>query len=228
MFAIFGEIVFEVLTSPNGFESSRTWDYAEHRVVEDRPKLQWISNALESLELDFRFHISFTDPAIQLDALAAAADDHNARPLVFGNGQHRGYFVVTGIRTTSRQMSADGRLIATTVRTRLREWAVESEIGSNANPIALFPLIGVVAASPGAETSSIAYAGANGLGAALRTPATTYVSVPIAAPGVSPLLNIPAVAGLPTVHLTVGDVAPSTIVRAPRSGMITDLRAGHH
>ncbi len=47
MFALFGEIVFELLTSPDGIESLRSWDYAEHRVVEDRPKLQWIADDLE-------------------------------------------------------------------------------------------------------------------------------------------------------------------------------------
>jgi phage protein U len=108
MFAVFGEILFEVLSSPSGFESSRSWDYAEHRVVKDRPKLQWIANALESLELDFHFHASFTDPSAQLDALTAAADDHNERPLVFGNGVHRGYFIVLAMRSTSGRWARTG------------------------------------------------------------------------------------------------------------------------
>jgi hypothetical protein len=38
------------------------------------------------------FHISFTDPAAQLAALLAAADDHQARALVLGNGVFRGFF----------------------------------------------------------------------------------------------------------------------------------------
>jgi phage protein U len=216
MFAVFGEILFQVLTSPNGFESARSWDYAEHRVVEDRPKLQWIANALETLELDFHFHASFTDPTAQLEALTAAADDHNARPLVFGNGTHRGYFIVLGIRTTSTQMSSDGLLIALTTRVSLKEWAFEAEISSAANPVASFPLLGMVAAPPGVETSPIVNAGASGLGTALSTPVTNYAPPQIAAPGVSPLLKLPSTPGVPTIHLTVGDVTPSRIVRAPR------------
>jgi phage protein U len=216
MFAVFGEILFEVLSSPSGFESSRSWDYAEHRVVEDRPKLQWLAKALESLEIDFHFHASFTDPSAQLDALTAAAEDHNARPLVFGNGVHRGYFIVLAIRTTSSQMSADGRLIAITMRVSLKEWAFEAEISSTTTPLASFPLIGIVAAPPGTKTSSITNAGAGGLGAALSTPASNYLPPSIASPGVSPLLNIPGIASVPTIHLNVGDVAPSVIVRAPR------------
>jgi phage protein U len=139
MFAILGEIVFELLGSPDAFDSIRTWDYAEHHVVEDRPKLQWLVVNLETIELDFHFHTSFTDPAAQAAALIAAAGDHNARALVFGNGVHRGYFIVTSIRTTAQQMSASGDLIAITVRAGLKEWALASEINALASPVAWFP-----------------------------------------------------------------------------------------
>jgi Phage P2 GpU len=86
MFALFGEISFEVIGSPEVFESSRRFDYAEHRVVEDRPRLQWLAADLESITLAMLFHISFTDPAAQLAALLSAAYDHQARALVLGNG----------------------------------------------------------------------------------------------------------------------------------------------
>ena len=214
MFAVLGDIVFELLNSPDGFESSRSWDYAEHRVVQDRPKLQWIANNLEIIELDFQFHSSFTDPSTQLAALLAAGDDHYARPLVFGNGVHRGYFIVTSIRTSARQMSADGRLIAITVKAVLREWALESELDANSSPLAVFPLIGIVAAPPGTDTSSIAFIPGTGVSSEIGAPSAGYVAPAIASPGVSPLLSIPEVAGLPTPYLTVSDVAPSAIVRA--------------
>jgi hypothetical protein len=47
-----------------------------------------------------------------------------------------------------------------------------------------------------------------------NAPTTPYVPPSLASPGVSPLLNIPSVDGLPTPQLTFGDVAPSAIVRA--------------
>jgi len=215
MFAVFGEIVFEVLTSPYEFESTRSWDYAEHRVVENRPALQWIADDLEILELSFHFHIAFTDPSLQLNALMVAANDHAARPLVFGNGLHRGYFILTSLRTSSRQMSADGSLLAITVRVVLKEWAEGFQTISTANPVALFPLIGIVAAPAGTSTGSLIYSSAAGQGDLSSPPATAYVPTPVAWPGVSPLLNIPGVAGLPTPHLSVGDVNPSAIVRSP-------------
>jgi phage protein U len=214
MFALFGEIVFAVLDSPDAFESSRTWNYAEHQVVEGRPTLQWLAAGLETIELDFHFHVSFTDPSLQAAALIAAAEDHNARALVFGNGVYRGYFVVTSIRATAQQMSANGNLIALTVRVTLKERVLGPEIlGSVA---AWFPLLGVVAAPPGVATGSIAYPGGSGVGASVGAPRDTFVGPSISAPGVSPLLNLPGVAGLTAPRLTVADVPASTIVRASR------------
>jgi phage protein U len=216
MFAVFGEISLEVLGSPDEFESNRSWDYAEHRVVESRPTLQWIADDLEVIELNFHFHISFSDPTAQMNALVAAANDHAARPLVFGNGSHRGYFILTSLRTSSRQMSATGALLAITVRAVLKEWAEGFSSISTANPVALFPLIGVVAAPAGSSTGSLTFTGAANQGNLSSPPSTEYVPTPIASPGVSPLLSIPGVVGLPTPHLTVGDIDPSTIVRAAR------------
>ncbi|HEY1851576.1 MAG TPA: phage tail protein [Candidatus Binataceae bacterium] len=213
MFGVFGEIVFDLLGSPEGFQSTLSWDYAEHRVVEDRPKLQWIADGLETIELDFHFHASFTNPSSQVEALIAAANDHNARPLIFGNGSHRGYFVVTSLRTSSQVMAADGSLISITVRAVLKEWASDSEITPAASLVD-FPLIGIVTALPGTSTSSIAYAEPTGIGDVPSAPTTAYVPPSLASPGVSPLLNIPGDVGLPTPELTFGDVTPSAIVRA--------------
>ena len=214
MFALFGEIAFVVLDSPDAFESSRRWSYAEHQVVEDRPKLQWLAAGLESIELDFHFHASFTDPAAQIAALTAAAEDHNARALVLGNGVHRGYFIVESMRTTMQQMSANGNLVALTVRVGLKEWAFGAEL--EGAPTAWFPLLGIVAAPPGVATGSIAYVGGSGVGTAAAASRSTFLAPPLSAPGISPILNLPAIAGLEAPHLSVSDIPPSAIVRAGR------------
>jgi phage protein U len=112
MFALLGEIPFEVLGSPETFESSRHFDYAEHRVIEDRPRLQWLAAELESITLAMLFHTSFTYPAPQLAALLAAANDHQARALVLGNGSFRGFFVVESVATSDIQLGADAAPVA--------------------------------------------------------------------------------------------------------------------
>ena len=76
MFAALGEIIFELLGGPQAIEATRRWDYAEQRVLEDLPRLQWIADGAELITLEMLFHQSFTNPSSQLAALMAAASDH--------------------------------------------------------------------------------------------------------------------------------------------------------
>lgn len=146
MYAVFGDILFEVLTSPTRLASVRSFDYAEHRVVQDRPRLQWLSDALETITLELMLHAAFTNPKTQLDALNAAAQDHLARALVFGNGVHRGYFVLTAISETRRHDADDGSLIWTTAGIELKEYAFGAEIDPFAPPRPSAPPAAIVAA----------------------------------------------------------------------------------
>ena len=75
MFAVLGEIVFEVLTSPESFQLAAAYSYAEHKVVEAAPRLQWLANELARISLKLRFHVAFTSPKAQMDTLRAAGED---------------------------------------------------------------------------------------------------------------------------------------------------------
>src|SRR5437899_12452161 len=105
MFAVLGEIVFEVLTSPESFQLAAAYSYAEHKVVEAAPRLQWLANELARISLKLRFHVAFTSPKAQMDTLRAAGEDHQARALVFANGVHRGFFVIEQIDETQQQLA---------------------------------------------------------------------------------------------------------------------------
>jgi phage protein U len=214
MFAVLGEIVFAVLSSPNTIESARRWDYVEHRVVENRPRLQWLGDGLETLAVEMMFHISFADPVAQLAALNAAASDHAARALVFGNGDHRGYFVVTAVNTTSTQTSATGDPIAIALRVELKEWAMSVESDPSVPPRPLFTPIAAVSAPAGTPTGPIDYSAGKGMNSVLARLLTTYVPPLLAAPGVSSILNNPTHSGTPTPKTLASDIPVKTIVRA--------------
>jgi len=208
MFALLGEIPFQVIGSPEIFESSRRFDYAEHRVVEDRPRLQWLAAELESITLAMLFHASFTFPALQLEALLAAGYDHQARALVLGNGIFRGFFVVESVATSDIQLGADATPIAIRVQARLREWAPGSEFDPFAPPrLASVPLgIAPVAISYNSPAALL------GSGAA----AANYTTPTFNQPGVSPLVNNPLPPGPSGPNLSYADVSAAAIVRSPR------------
>lgn len=169
MFAVLGDIPFQVVGSPEALSDSRSYDYAEHRVVQARPQLQWLANDLAIIRMEMLLHRSFTDPAASLLVLQQTASSHVALPLVFGNGEFRGYFVIVAIETVSRQLSGVGDVFAVLVRLTLRESPIE--LDPAAPPIPSFLPIGIAAvASSGTSTVlAVASGGVSAL-AALASP----------------------------------------------------------
>ncbi len=206
MFALLGEIPFAVIGSPEALESRRRFEYAEQRVIEDRPRLQWVGDGLEALALAMLFHASFTDPAAQYAALLAAAQDHQARPLVFGNGVFRGFFVVEAVDSSDVQLAADASPLAVRVRVRLREWVPEFDPAAPPQPG--FVPLGLAPAPISYTLPAIAF-GAS-------APAATYVAPIFGVPGVSALVQNPAPGGPGGPEMLYTDVPPSAIVRSPR------------
>jgi phage protein U len=150
LFAILGEITFQVLTSFEGFHSASEFRYAEHKVVEARPRLQWLAQELQKISLEMGFHVAFTNPATQMNLLRAAGEDHRARALVFGNGVHRGYFVIESIQETLVQTADDGSIVANSARVELREWVPGADFDPFAPPQTATPPPGIIFAAASA------------------------------------------------------------------------------
>jgi phage protein U len=190
LFAVLGDIQFEVVGSPEAYESAGAYDFAEQRVIESKPQLQWVGDDLERLKFEIVWHASFTNPAAQLALLRATAAEHLAQPLVFGNGGFRGFFVIESINVKSQQLSAGGAPIAIRVALALKEWSADSLLLSRAVPATARSPLGIV-------TSQLRGGGAN-----------------LVTPGVSALLSIPSAAGASGPSLGAGDVPAAFVVRS--------------
>jgi phage protein U len=197
MFAELGLIRFQVLGSPENIAAEQRYGYAELQVVQARPRLQWLADELERLTLDLMFHAAFTDPTAQLTALRAAAQTHEAMPLVFGNGVLRGYFVIESIATRAAQLAADGTPVAVTVRMELKEYALDALIDPSAPPVPLFAPLALVTTSAAAGATAGAAAPA-----------------PLLPAGVSPLVSAPQASGALTPNLQPADVPSAVITRS--------------
>jgi len=190
MFAVLGDIPFQVVGSPEALSESRRYDYAEHRVVQARPVLQWLAEDLITIRLEMLLHGSFTDPAASLLVLQQTASTHAALPLVFGNGDFRGYFVIETIDTVSRQLSGVGDIFAILVRLTLRESPIEFDPA--VSPIPSFLPIGI---------SAVAGSG-------------TSVVPAVASTGISALAAVISPSGPTSAILLPDDVSASVIVRS--------------
>jgi len=192
LFAVLGDVQFEVVGSPEGYESAEAYDFSEQRVIESKPRLQWVGDDLERLSFELMWHSTFTNPAAQLALLRATAAQHLALPLVFGNGGFRGFFVIESIKMKSQQLSAGGAPIAIRVALALKEWIADPQLISSAIPVATLSALGIATASSGTA----------GAGPGESTS------------GVSALLNVPSATGTSGPNLEANDVPPAVIVRS--------------
>lgn len=185
----------------------REYNYAEHRVVQNTPQLQWLADGLETIELELLLHSTIADPALRLFELQTAAKLHEALPLVFGNGDFRGFFVIAAIGAVSRQHSAAGDPQVIRVRMVLREWpfAIDPNLPATPN----FTPIGLVAAPIGVPTGS----GIPSPTAPVAQAATTGTAA-LAAAGISALLTLGGPGGPPSPTVQPGDIPTATITRS--------------
>jgi phage protein U len=202
LFAVLGPISFQALGSPESFESKRAWQYAEHKVVEAVPVLQFTAPALEEISLEVMLHVNYAQPLSDLQALMAAASAHQALPLVFGSGVHRGWFVITALAETARQLADDGSLIAVSVKMELKEYARIAATDATAPPQPAAPPPGLIvgALAPGQVVA----------GTILIDGTVTY---PPAQAGMTAVMNAAAAAGASLPNPNPATVPPTTIWR---------------
>ena len=122
MFAQLGDISFELITYFDGLEGKKSYTFAEHQVIEGKPRLQFIGEGLDEITIQLRFHVQYCDPYAEFKRIQEAAATHQALPFVFGNGIYKGQFVITEIGDTVENTAADGTLIAMGARVALKEW----------------------------------------------------------------------------------------------------------
>lgn len=130
MYAVLGDIEFKVVACWDNFESSTGVDYASHARIEGKPGVQFIGDKLEKITLQFSFHSQFCQPATEMNRLRSAMTAHQAMALVFGNGDYRGWFVITDLTATHKHTDPYGNVIAQSGNLTLQEY-----IGDPKNPL---------------------------------------------------------------------------------------------
>jgi len=119
--ALLGEVSFDLITYFEGHELSFGADYAEHALIEGKPRLQFIGDRLDERNWSLVFHAGFCDPEAELQKLRRLIASHGAAPLTFANGDHKGFFVPLEASVGFRQSSRDGTAIWIEASLKLRE-----------------------------------------------------------------------------------------------------------
>lgn len=130
MYSQLGNIVFKGLKGYRAFQSTRETNFAQHPVIEGKPKLQRVGTNLEELALSIQFHASFCTPETEIAAMESARASATVLPFVSGTGEYFGTFVIKSLRKTMEELGTDGSIKFCTVEIELLEFATSDPLSS--------------------------------------------------------------------------------------------------
>lgn len=123
-YMLLGDVSFAVLAYVDGNERRMSADFVEHKLIEGKPRLQWVGDALDELTWRLMLHVAYCDPEAELQKLQQLLASHAAAPLLKANGDYQGTFVVTSCTLTTRWTFDDGTLICLEATVDLKEYVV--------------------------------------------------------------------------------------------------------
>jgi phage protein U len=127
-YAQLGDIVFEVVGPITGVESKCGFTFAQHDVIESKPRLQATGDELEVLTLTLAFNSTINDPVTAYADLVSVAAAHQAMPFVFAGGQILGRYVISEIDDTIDHTDTRGAVTRRTTRVTLTEWVQDQPL----------------------------------------------------------------------------------------------------
>ncbi|EKZ9425985.1 phage tail protein [Salmonella enterica] len=130
MFALLGDIEFEILTGPDALDASMGSSFAQQERIGAKPGLQFTGHNLDEYHLTLMWHQQYCDPWVQWQTLNAARLAHQALAFVTGAGDYLGYFVITDANPTWQLAGGNGQVQAMQVEVTLREFT-----GDPKNPL---------------------------------------------------------------------------------------------
>lgn len=122
VFATLGDVLFSPRLSPSGLDAQQGATFAEHALFSRAPRLQYTGRELDVLSLTFDLHFSFCTPVEERKKLETMLKEHQAHPLVFGDGTWWGYFVLERLSTTLEQCSPSGTPWLISMQAELKEY----------------------------------------------------------------------------------------------------------
>jgi phage protein U len=132
-----GTIIFEGRRGFTSLSSTREANYAEHALIENKPKLQRVGQNLEVIEGVMFFDMSFCDPQEEIDKLESSREIGEIMPLIMGDGRFVGEFVIKTLKNTQVYHADNGRTLQAEIGITLLEyWDADREANTESSAIA--------------------------------------------------------------------------------------------
>jgi len=126
MIGSFGNIVFETSSSKirtfNEFKRKGSAVFAEHPVLDGKPRLQHTGEGLDEISFSVRFDISLgVIPKDEVAAVREILKTGDEQKLIIGN-EILGDFVLTGVEEAWKKVDGKGRLVVVELVLSIKEF----------------------------------------------------------------------------------------------------------
>lgn len=121
MWATLGDFDVEILAGPTRYERRAGQDFVELPLIQATPQLQWMGPTLQEISMDVSLHSKVVDVDATRAGIEQLLADHEPVPLVLGNGDDLGDWVITEVSTAGVWTTADGSMVACTMALTLKE-----------------------------------------------------------------------------------------------------------
>lgn len=121
MYAQLGNIRFEGLKGFSNFSHERSVNYAQHELINGKPRLQAVGDNLDSISFGMYLHSEFTNPELDIETLRLSMQNREVLPLILGNGRVLGFFVIPNFSQVNSFTDPNGNLIEVTLSVELLE-----------------------------------------------------------------------------------------------------------
>lgn len=95
---------------------------AEYELINTKPRLQHTGVSLEEISLSFQLRLDFCSPDQEILAFEAWKDTGEILPLLIGNGNYIGDFVIKSVGKTIGQTMEDGTIVQAQISLSLLEY----------------------------------------------------------------------------------------------------------
>lgn len=130
MFAVLGEAIFDNVKGFKNLSRKNKTAFAQHDLINTKPRLQHTGEDLEELSFDAYFHVEFCNPKTEIDRLQTYRKNANVLALVIGNGEFYGYYVITDLSHSPEFADVNGNIFSATVSVSLKEHASPDTLGT--------------------------------------------------------------------------------------------------
>lgn len=135
MYAILGEIPFEMTDGFTALSLRHEARFAYHDVIAAKPRTQSLGHKLDKLEFELRLHWRLGDVGGQYAALVQAQKSQQAQALVTGSGQMMGFFCINQLSVTATATNDTGDVIAMDISVDLTEYSGDPNAPNDAPAI---------------------------------------------------------------------------------------------